>query len=268
MNGMLDSRLRMIESEIRNRQSCGGRLRLTAFALAFLLVLGHQQAYGVSVPLVNSGFDDTSLGSDQFLFVGSYNGWSEVDPASGAANDLTNVGPMNLTTNDLSAEHHSANNILYYQGAPTSVRVDQTTTQAIASNQAYSLSFWVANDVGSGRFGGYNVVLYADNGTSKTTLKTLSGFDLADDALVQKSLSLVDDIDLDFTPYIGQFIGVGLSSAGGTYQNALDITVPGIVFYDSVSLDVVATVPEPSTILSVLVTCGALAIGRTRRVQK
>ena len=240
------------------RQTSLGQL----IAIALLLSSTVQDASAVTIPLVNGGFDDTSLpGDNLFDFLGSYNGWAEVDPGTGAANQVTNVGPINLHPSDLTVQHESATNVLYYQEFPNVVRVDQTTTHAIGANETYTLSVWAGNDLPPGRFGGYSISLYADDGTTKTVLKTLSGGDIADDALVQKTLTLVDDVDLDLAPYSGQLLGVGLSSLGDTYLNPLGNPVPGIVFYDSVNLEVNAIIPEPSGVT--LVALGLVMFART-----
>jgi hypothetical protein len=190
------------------------------------------------IELTNANFDHDYLPADnQFNFSNPYPGWAEVAPATGLGNESYNVGPFNCPPSDLSGQLSTESNVLYYQQAPESVRVDQTSQHVIAaSDRAFELSVQVGNDLAPGRFGGYRISLYADNGATKTILKTLSGADVLDDSLVERTLTLTDDVDLDLAPFVGQRLGLALSSLGLTYLNPAGMTVPGIVLYDSVRL--------------------------------
>jgi hypothetical protein len=226
--------------------------RLIAAAIAAALT---RAAMADPIALSNPGFDDTTglgdvSGNNQYDMVSPYTGWTEVDGAGNPTGGANNVGPINVSPADLTAEAISEPLALYQQNA--GVFVDQTTGHTISAlDGGFTLTVWAGNDAGAS-FGGYRVILYADNGLTKTPLKeirsSIDGGDPAENQWLQYTLTLTP---AEFLAAAGQNLGVRLGIESGSRP----------VFYDDVALSV-TPVPEPG-VLGVMA-MGALVLMRRR----
>jgi hypothetical protein len=225
---------------------------LTAVAAAAALT---GAAMADPIALSNPGFDDTTglgdvSGNNQYDMVSPYTGWTEVDGAGNPAGGANNVGPINVSPADLTAEAVSEPLALYQQNAD--VFVDQTTGHTISAlDGGLTLTVWAGNDAGAS-FGGYHVILYADNGLTRTPLKgirsSIDGGDPAENQWLQYTLTLTP---AEFLAAAGQSLGVRLGIESSSRP----------VFYDDVALSV-TPVPEPGLLGMMVI--GSLALVRRR----
>jgi hypothetical protein len=213
-------------------------------------------AMAAPIALSNPGFDDTTglgdvSGNNQYDMVSPYTGWTEVDGAGNPTGGANNVGPINVSPADITAEAVSEPLSLYQQNA--GVFVDQTTGHAIgALDGSFTLTVWAGNDGGAG-FGGYRIILYADNGLIKTPLKeiqsSVNGGDPADNQWLQYTLSLAP---ADYLAAVGQNLGVRLGIESSSRP----------VFYDDAELSF-TPIPEPAS--AAVLGIAGLALATRRR---
>lgn len=191
-------------------------------------------ASGVALPVKNAGFDQTSLGGpNSYDFVGTYNGWKEVDLA-GADVVGGNVGPIWISsgvTGDILTGATSSVNGLY--AGNNAVRVHQTTIHKFSSSDAsITLAVDVGNDSATSPANGdYEIQIYADNGGTKTVLKTINSAgdpSLGDPADGQFARRYMTVNAADYAAYLGQKVGISLRKASGSGRDP---------FFDTVTLN-------------------------------